>query len=80
VSALYSRPIAHRRLGDDCSDGTSFLRFSESTRGATGISMGNGTTVTWLQSVELHRRVHAGLNKGEACNALARAVFLCSLG
>lgn len=25
----------------------------------------------WLQSVELRRRVHAGLNKGEARNALA---------
>ena len=29
----------------------------------------------WLQSVELRRRVNAGLNKGEARNALARAVF-----
>ena len=29
----------------------------------------------WLQSVELRRRVHAGLNKGEARLALARAVF-----
>ena len=29
----------------------------------------------WLQSVELRRRVHTGLNKGEARNALARAVF-----
>ena len=28
----------------------------------------------WLQNVELRRRVHAGLNKGEARNALARAV------
>jgi hypothetical protein len=28
----------------------------------------------WLQSVELRRRVHAGLNKGEARNALAGAV------
>ena len=26
------------------------------------------------------RRVHASVNKGEACNALARAVFLCRLG
>jgi TnpA family transposase len=25
----------------------------------------------WLQSVDLRRRVHAGLNKGEARNALA---------
>lgn len=34
----------------------------------------------WLQSVELRRRVHAGLNKGEARNALARAVFFGRLG
>jgi len=33
-----------------------------------------------LLSVDLRRRVHAGLNKGEARNALARAVFLCRLG
>lgn len=34
----------------------------------------------WLQNVELRRRVHAGLNKGEPRNALARAVFLNRLG
>ena len=34
----------------------------------------------WLQSVELRRRVHAGLYKGEARNALARAVFFNRLG
>ncbi len=34
----------------------------------------------WLQSTELRRRVHAGLNKGEARNALARAVFFNRLG
>ncbi len=34
----------------------------------------------WLQSVELRRRVDAGLNKGEARNALARAVFFNGLG
>lgn len=34
----------------------------------------------WLQSVDLRRRVHAGLNKGEARNALARAVFFYRLG
>src|SRR5260370_15790809 len=33
-----------------------------------------------LQSVELRRRVNVGLNKGEARNALARAVFLCRVG
>lgn len=34
----------------------------------------------WIQNVELRRRVQAGLNKGEARNALARAVFLNRLG
>ena len=34
----------------------------------------------WLQNVDLRRRVHAGLNKGEARNALARAVFFNRLG
>jgi len=34
----------------------------------------------WLQSVELLRRVNTGLNKGEARNALARAVFFFKLG
>jgi TnpA family transposase len=34
----------------------------------------------WLRSTELRRRVHAGLNKGEARNALARAVFFGQLG
>ena len=29
----------------------------------------------WLQNADLRRRVQAGLNKGEARNALARAVF-----
>ncbi|MCY0039898.1 Tn3 family transposase [Klebsiella pneumoniae] len=32
-------------------------------------------TWSWLQSWKLRSRVHAGLNKGEARNALARAVF-----
>jgi Tn3 transposase DDE domain len=34
----------------------------------------------WLKSPELRRRAHAGLNKGEARNALARAIFFHSLG
>jgi TnpA family transposase len=34
----------------------------------------------WLQNTDLRRRVHAGLNKGEARNALARAVFFYRLG
>ncbi len=36
--------------------------------------------LNWLQHVELRRRVQAGLNKGEARNALARAVFIHQLG
>jgi TnpA family transposase len=34
----------------------------------------------WLQSPELRQRVQLGLNKGEAKNALARAVFFNRLG
>ena len=34
----------------------------------------------WLQRVDLRRRVQVGLNKGEAHNALARAVFFHRLG
>ena len=34
----------------------------------------------YLQDVQLRRRIHAGLNKGEARNALARAVFLNRTG
>jgi TnpA family transposase len=34
----------------------------------------------WMQNVELRRRVQIGLNKGEAKNSLARAVFLNRLG
>ena len=37
-------------------------------------------TLDWLQNVELRRRVNVGLNKGEARNALARAVFFNRLG
>jgi TnpA family transposase len=37
-------------------------------------------TLDWMQNVEPRRRVQIGLNKGEAKNALARAVFLNRLG
>lgn len=37
-------------------------------------------TLDWLRSGELRRRANAGLNKGEARNALARAVFFHGLG
>jgi TnpA family transposase len=37
-------------------------------------------TLDWLQNTDLRRRVNAGLNKGEARNALARAVFFNRLG
>jgi len=34
----------------------------------------------WLKDPDLRRRVSAGLNKGEAKNSLARAVFFNRLG
>jgi TnpA family transposase len=34
----------------------------------------------YIRDVELRRRIHVGLNKGEARNALARAVFFNRLG
>jgi len=37
-------------------------------------------TLDWLQHVELRRQVQSRLNKGEAKNALARAVFFNRLG
>jgi len=37
-------------------------------------------TLDWMQNIELRRRVQVGLNKGEAKNALARAVFFNRLG
>jgi TnpA family transposase len=37
-------------------------------------------TLHWLQDPALRRRVQVGLNKGEARNALARAVFFNRLG
>lgn len=37
-------------------------------------------TLQWLQDLQLRQRVQAGLNKGEARNALARAVFFNRLG
>ena len=37
-------------------------------------------TLDWLRSGDLRRRANAGLNKGEARNALARAVFFHRLG
>ena len=37
-------------------------------------------TLEWMQDINLRRRVLAGLNKGEAKNALSRAVFFNRLG
>lgn len=37
-------------------------------------------TLDWMRNAELRRRVQIGLNKGEAKNALTRAVFLNRLG
>jgi TnpA family transposase len=48
--------------------------------GGVGLIGGTLFILDWLQSVELRRRVHAGLNKGEARNALAKSVFFYRLG
>ena len=37
-------------------------------------------TLDWLKNVDLRRRANAGLNKREARNALARAIFSHRLG
>src|SRR5271167_2941582 len=37
-------------------------------------------TLDWIKNPDLRRRAHLGLNKGEARNALARAVYFCWLG
>ena len=37
-------------------------------------------TLAWIEDPSLRRRVTAGLNKGEARNSLARAVFFNRLG
>ena len=37
-------------------------------------------TLDWMRSTDLRRRANAGLNKGEARNSLARAVFFHRLG
>lgn len=37
-------------------------------------------TLDWLKNLDLRRRAHAGLNKGEARHALARALFFNMLG
>src|SRR5919205_2916004 len=36
--------------------------------------------LNWLRDTDLRRRSQAGLNKGEARNSLARAIFFCQLG
>jgi len=37
-------------------------------------------TLDWIKSPDLRRRARLGLNKDEARNALARAVYFCRLG
>ncbi len=37
-------------------------------------------TLDWIRDLDLRRRTQAGLNKGEARNALARALFFNRLG
>jgi TnpA family transposase len=72
------------------------LRLFEQRPPAVSAASGIAAALTWstdfglsaasvyasehLQNTELRRRVHVGLNKGEAKNALAKAVFLNRLG
>ena len=37
-------------------------------------------TLDWIKNPALRRRAQLGLNKGEARNALARAIYFCRLG
>jgi TnpA family transposase len=37
-------------------------------------------TLDWIKNPGLRRRAQLGLNKGEARNALARAIYFCRLG
>ena len=37
-------------------------------------------TLDWIKNPDLRRRTNLGLNKGEARNALARAIYFCRLG
>jgi TnpA family transposase len=37
-------------------------------------------TLDWLKNIDLRRRANAGVNKGEARNALPRAIFFYRLG
>lgn len=61
--------------GDGTTSSSDGQRFRAGGRGERTLFI-----LDWLQSVELRRRVHAGLNKGEARNSLARAVFFNRLG
>jgi hypothetical protein len=45
-----------------------------------GVSVSELKRMKWLEDPALRRRVTAGLNKGEARNSLARAVFFNRLG
>ena len=37
-------------------------------------------TLDWIKNPDLRRRTNLGLNKGEARNAFARAIYFCRLG
>jgi hypothetical protein len=66
-------PRGRRRARDDLS-GLCFLTPLQ------GLTLTRGLQPNGLHPIELRRRIHVGLNKGEARNALARAVFFNRLG
>ena len=58
---------------------TEALNFGQAEPGETR-ALCKAFTLDWIKNPGLRRRAHLGLNKGEARNALARAVYFCRLG
>jgi len=74
--------IPRLNMSLDCAAGDSFREPTHKKRSKKPLGCIERTLfiLDLLQSVERRRRVHTGLNKGEARNALARAVFFYRLG
>ena len=62
-----SEPLCRRDPRPVCLLGDDLTQHSEMER--------TSFLLEYIQNIELRKRIHAGLNKGEARNALARAVF-----
>ena len=78
LKTLSAQEIRQRLVAHEITDGFHWNYYLKPDGSIDGFEMGRQCTLfilDWLQSAELRRRVHAGLNKGEARNALARVVF-----